>query len=86
MDAFDIVGVPFPVTGTNEKIEGGLALITGDVADTFCVAPPPKAVAALLAERFGGLLSFRPAGLAGGRRGGGVHSALRAIPALRETA
>jgi hypothetical protein len=74
MDGFDIVGVPFLVTGTNEKIDGGLALITGDVVDTFCVAPPPKAVPALLAERFGGLLtrlSFRPpASLAGGEEAG----------------
>ena len=134
MDGFDIVGVPFVATGTDEEIAAGLgvlrsriafygstpayrpvldlhgwgdlgaelhvlsrqnrwaemaALITGDVIDAFCVVAPPKEIPAVLAERFGGLFTRLklepPASLAAGEAAG-LIAALRAIPALSETA
>lgn len=134
MDGFDIVGVPFIATGTDEEISARLdvvrnriafygstpsyravlelhgwgelgdelhalsrqnrwadmsALITDDVVGEFCVVAPPRELPALLAERFGGLLtrlSFRPpASIADGEEAE-LIAALRAIPAGCETA
>jgi probable F420-dependent oxidoreductase len=65
------------------------AMITDDVADEFCVAAPPAEIPALLAERFGGLvtrLSFRPPASLAADEVAGLIAALRAIPILRETA
>ena len=134
MDGFDIVGVPFIATGTDEERAAGLdaikrqiafygstpayrpvlelhgwgdlgaelhvlsrqnkwaemaALIEDPVVHAFCVVAPPKEIPALLAERFGGLvtrLSFRlPASLAASEAARLIAD-LRAIPALTDTA
>jgi probable F420-dependent oxidoreductase len=134
LDGFDIVGVPFIATGTDEEIAAELGvlksriafygstpayrpvlelhgwgdlgaelhqlsrqnrwpemagLITGDVVDAFCVVAPPKEIPAMLAERYGGLvtrLSVRPPASLAADDAAGLIAALRAIPVARETA
>ena len=63
-------------------------LVPDDVVDAFCVAAPPGELPALLADRFGGLLtrlSVRLPDSLSGVEEAELVAALRAIPALPAT-
>jgi probable F420-dependent oxidoreductase len=83
------LGAELHVLSRQDKWAEMAALIGDDVIDVFSVVAPPKEIPALLAERFGGLvtrLSFRPpASLAAGEAAR-LIAELRAVPALRDTA